>query len=140
MEQMSDLEGISIHIEPVEKHKLLIGVPIDRRDGQASNLSHHFAKSRYIAVFEITESNVTEIRFVDNPGFHADSKKGILAADLLTKVGVDAVVVSEIGLGPFAVLKANGVKVYKIPIEKPNIADVAEMIVEGKLILIDEPE
>jgi hypothetical protein len=48
--------------------------------------------------------------------------------------------VSEIGLGPFAVLKANQVKIYRIPIEQPNIADVAEMIVEDKLILMEEPE
>jgi cation diffusion facilitator family transporter len=134
-----ELESVTIHIEPAEKKILRVAVPTSEYKGISSGVSQHFAKAPYFCVVEIGEKTVMTVKSVENPGFMADKKRGLLAVEsLIAGKGIDAVVATDIGRGAFSMFQSELVAVYELPAGTWNVESVIESFVQGELKRITE--
>jgi len=129
-----ELESATIHIEPAEKEILRVAVPISEYKGIFSGVNQHFAEAPYYCVVEIVEKTVVTVESVENPGYTADKKRGLLAAEsLIAGKGIDAVIAADIGKGAFSVFRSEVVAVYELPAGTWDVESIIELLIQGEL-------
>ncbi|MFC2166010.1 cation diffusion facilitator family transporter [Acidobacteriota bacterium] len=123
------IDSIRIHYEPVKKTILKYAVPLASPEGQ---LSDHFGKAPYFALFEIDvkKNNILRQEIVSNPFLAQETGKGISVAEDLTKREVDYLILKEKfgGKGPQYVLADSSIE---ITIMKKNT--LLEILTELKI-------
>ncbi len=113
------LDSIMISVEPIEKTQFIVGIAVSSIDTTLeTSPAEHFglAPAFLIAKIDITTQKIISTSLVENPHRLADRKRGILAAELLTKKKLDILVVKDLktfGIGPKAVLAENNVNLYQ---------------------------
>jgi predicted Fe-Mo cluster-binding NifX family protein len=93
-EQVSHVEGITIHYQPQSQEHIRIAVPL-RKDRNTVN--DHFGESPYFAVAIVrrTDNRVGEMDIFENPHQAVTRAKGIRVAEWLVDKNVDRVLVKE---------------------------------------------
>jgi len=114
-ERFPDIETITIHIEPGEKERRRIAIPISKDEGFDSMIEPHFGKAPLFAIVDIGEGGVEGIQVIENPGLKSEKGKGVKAARSLLDNGVDTLLVGKMGEGPFHTLRDNLVEIYRVP-------------------------
>jgi len=110
--RFKDIESITIHVEPVQKQKIKVGIPVVEDNGLESKTSAHFGNVPFFAFIEL-ENNQTRNAYVKvNRTAKIAKKKGIGAAQFLVNEKVDAVLAGGMGEGPFHLLRDSLVQVY----------------------------
>jgi len=98
-----------------------IMVPLDDNQGLKSRVCSHFGRAPYFAIINIEDGKVS-LEIIENP-----RGKGIRAGELALKLGVNGVVVKDIGFRALEMLRSAGIEVYAC-----NVNTLKEVIEEAK--------
>lgn len=98
-----------------------IMVPLDNNQGLKSKVCSHFGRAPYFAVISIKNGEAS-VEVIENP-----RNKGIKPGELALKLGVDGVVVKDIGFRALDMLRSAGIEVYAC-----NVNTLEEVIEEAK--------
>jgi len=91
-----------------------IAVPVDDSRGLESRVSQLFARSRFMALIDLQEGEVRDIRIVENPSAPAPQGAGFMVADWLLNQRVDTVLAPSLGPNIMQVLGRSGIAVYPV--------------------------
>lgn len=112
------LDSIMVSVEPITKTRMLVAFPVASLETTLEGFpAEHFGLAPAFLIAEIDTLTATIIskQLIENPHWNAERKRGILAAELLTKKDIDVFVVknpSSLGLGPKAVFKEKNVLLH----------------------------
>ncbi|MCF2136878.1 MAG: cation diffusion facilitator family transporter [Candidatus Thorarchaeota archaeon] len=134
--KISDLESVTIHVEPDGRVRKKLVIPVDTADGARAHVQRHFGKTRYFCIVDLDATEVNGMHFIENPAYEAEKKKGPLALGVLSREGVTAVTVDNIGEGPLALLRGKYITVYSLPENAAVVADVVRAYREGQLLTL----
>jgi cation diffusion facilitator family transporter len=131
-EHFKDIESITIHVEPAQKQKIKVGIPVVEDKGLESKTSAHFGNVPFFVFVEL-EDNQTKYFYVKvNRAARIARKKGIGAAQFLVDEKVDVVLAGGMGEGPFHLLRDNLVQIFVLP-EQVELKEAIRLLNENKL-------
>jgi len=123
LKEISHVDKVMIHYEPVEKDFLIYAVPVDE---DRHNLSEHLGGAPYFCLIRMSVEGhiIQEEKILPNPYLNEEKGKGIKVSEWLLQNGVDAVLTRKAfeGKGPFYVLSSSEVDV--IPTEVKTIEEI----------------
>ena len=112
--EVSDVDKVMIHYEPLIKRTITYAVPIEDNEGK---ISDHFGKAPYIFLLKINRDNrnIIEKEIINNPYSSLDRQKGIKLAELLTSKNLDVLILREKlnGKGSGYVLQNEGIDIIQ---------------------------
>ncbi len=138
-EAIPNLESATIHVEPEKLEKIRVAIPVDSEEGMSSKVVGHFGSVPFFAIADLENRDVSKLHFIENPGHDADKKRGVLAIDALVNENVDAVVVGEIGQGPFDMLRGHFITLYRLPSTDIKLEEVFSNLIHNELVKMDHP-
>jgi len=107
-----------------------VAVPSVSEDGLEARRSHHFGKSRFFTLVELTEGEIGDVRTVLNA---SHSEGGCQAsAQLLASEGASALVAGGIGVRPLSILNQAGIEVY-FDKQRKTVAEAIAALAAGEL-------
>jgi predicted Fe-Mo cluster-binding NifX family protein len=131
-EHFKDIESITIHVEPAQKQKIKVGIPVVEDKGLESKTSAHFGNVPFFVFVEL-EDNQTKYFYVKvNRAARIARKKGIGAARFLVGEKVDVVLAGGMGEGPFHLLRDNLIQIFVLP-EQVELKEAIRLLNENKL-------
>ncbi len=140
MEEVPQIEHLVVHLEPYEKEKLRVIVPVTGNEGMNSKLAEHFGRAEGFLIFEVEKKKgkMKLLDFVKNLQKQKKVRAGLAAAkQLLKNVEFDAVITKEMGEIAFHVLKDEGKDVYRA---KGSTAEEAvKLFMKDELEKLDTP-
>ena len=130
--EVSGLESLVIHIEPVKREKHRLALPVKADNGLDSVVSTHFGSAPFFIFVDLGLSGVERWYSKINSAVDLEKKRGVMISDLLVREDVTAVISDELGEGPFHILRDSFVGVYQI---KGGflVRDAVDLFVLGKL-------
>jgi len=131
-ERFKDIESITIHVEPAEKQKIKVGIPVVEDKGLESKTSAHFGNVPFFAFIELENNQTKNIYVKVNRAARTSRKKGIGAAQFLVDEKVDAVLGGGMGEGPFHLLRDSFVQIFVLPGEV-ELKEAIRLFNENKL-------
>ena len=122
-EVITELDTLTVQIEPAKKDMVRFAIPLENNDGLQSTVSIHFGKASYFLIADVFKGNLKSFKIEVNPGRNLDRKKGIKSAEFLAKESVDVLIAGEdVGEGPSYVLMEE--LIQKVDVEGDNLEDV----------------
>lgn len=113
--ELSHVERVVIHYEPQKRTHLRVAIPV-MEDRQT--VSHHFGESPYflLCTVHLANMSIADRNMVENPYASVDKAKGIKAAEWLTGLKIDAVLLPGDAKrkAPAYVFGDAGIEMYKI--------------------------
>jgi len=135
--EVRQVVGFSVHVEPSEPKKMIVLLPVKEENGLNSVIETNFAKSKLFLLVTISNDNIKRIIFKRNPFSAEHSLAGLSVAKFIASLGVDAVIISNVGEVAFHALRDHYIMVYK---SKGNTADqVINNFINGKLRVLNKP-
>jgi len=131
-EHFEDIESITIHVEPVRKKKIKVGIPTVEDKGLESMTSAHFGNAPFFAFIELEDSQVGKVYVKGNEAVRTLRKKGMGAAQFLVDEKVDVVLAGSVGEGPFHLLRDNLVQIYVL-LERVELNEAIRLFNENML-------
>jgi len=128
-DEIDNLDSLTIKIEPKEKLRFRVAVPIADNNGLNSNFSKHFGKAAYILFVDLYKGKIKDFYVKENPGKKYERKKGIKAAEFLNDEKTDILVSEDVGEGPMYVLTTDFIRI-KTP-EGKNLKEMVLNAVKG---------
>jgi len=107
--------------------KLKIAVPTKAYAGLDDTVSEVFGKAKTFTIVEVEDSNVKNVRVIDNPAASYDYGSGPVAVKTLADIKVDCVLAAELGLGASGLLEHHYIRKVSV---KPS-TKVADAIKEN---------
>jgi len=107
----------------------MIAIPIDSSSADAKS-SKLFGN---VTMFAIYEPKSDKFKFIENK----EAGNGIKTAKLLKQNGVESVVYSYMGEGPFKTLSKDEIDVYFIGKEPMELSEVVEKVKENYFVKVD---
>jgi cation diffusion facilitator family transporter len=102
---ITELDTLTVQIEPAKKDKMRFVIPLESNKGWDSSISKHFGKAPYFLIAELKKGKLENYKIEVNPGKDLEKKRGIKAAEFLAKEAVDVLISGEdVGEGPSYVL------------------------------------
>lgn len=127
--EITFMERVSIHYEPIKKEELKFAVPLDNREGY---ISEHFGKAPYIALWNkrVMDNTVISTEVIKNPFVTLEKGKGIKLAEFIIEKGIDRLYIKEDfeGKGPQYTLSYAEVDLRKTDLS--NVNDLMELKTE----------
>ncbi len=127
-EKIPALERMTIHVEPSEKERFVVAVPVKDKFGR--EISEKFSRSPYFALVEIDKKNVKGIKVIKNPFVNKKIRAGLSVGKFIVDKA-DVILTKEIGEISFHVLRDNFVKIFKV--ETNSVEDALKSFIEGRL-------
>lgn len=123
-EQVSNVDHILIHYEPVIKTTRLVALPTTT---DKENLSEHFGEAPYFLLLTLKsdDGKVLEEKWVFNSFQNEEKGKGIKVSEWLVSLGVDEIILAK-GMahrGPYYVFSDN-----RVEMQQTELRDVDEII------------
>lgn len=135
--EVTNLEHLVVNAKPGKTPVVKIAIPVVANKGLHSKISRHFGKAPYYIIISIEKNKIKSWNVSENPAAGLDRKMGVKTADFLKSMGANIVVVSEIGEGPFHILRDNFVKMLQMP---EAVEDVEKIVGEiSELSTITSP-
>ncbi len=131
-ERFKDIESITIHVEPAEKQKIKVGIPVVEDNGLESKTSGHLGNVPLFAFIELENNQTKYVYFKANRAATIARKKGIGAAQFLVDEKVDTVLAGGMGEGPFHLLRDNLVQIFVLP-EQVELKEAIRLLNENQL-------
>jgi len=94
MDDITHVDHILIHYEPVHKETLSYALPLENIHGK---LSQHFGESSHFVLITVKAEDKTVIsqEIIYNPFLSVERGKGIMVAEFLIKRGIDVLLLKE---------------------------------------------
>ncbi len=135
--QVSGIESFVIHVEPHEKKRYKIAVPVSEKNGLTSKVVQQFGRAPCFLFATVSDKEIGEFYIKENPYKDKPIRAGLYVAHLIVKEGVDVLLVKDIGEISFHVLHDHLVDIYKV---QGNTAEKAiKNFIKGRLKRIIEP-
>ncbi len=135
--KVPQVDSFSIHVEPLEKEKINIALPVQENKGLQSLTSQSLSHSPFFAFVRIQKGNITSIDFQENPYREKTLRAGLSVGHYLLKHKVNTLLTQEIGPITFHFLGDNLVDIYKAPVG--TVAEIIQMFLDHKLSLLNKP-
>ena len=123
MNDITHVDHVLIHYEPVRKETISFAVPLENIQGK---ISEHFGEAPHFAliIVKAEDKTVKNREIVYNPFLSVERGKGIMVAEFLIKRGVDVLLLQRKfeGKGPEYVLSNSDVEVVIADVETMNEA------------------
>lgn len=87
--EIKDLDSLTIKIEPGKKIKMKVAVPVDNDEGLKSNMSKHFGKAPYFLIVDLDNGEINNFQLKINPGENYERKRGLKTVKFLRNEDVD---------------------------------------------------
>jgi cation diffusion facilitator family transporter len=137
-QRFSDIESITIHVEPARKERIKIAIPVLEDKGLESRVSVHFGNVPFFAFVELEEGQAENFYVKPNKAAQLARKKGIEAARFLVDEKVDVVLAGGMGEGPFHLLKDSMVQIY-VMTAQADVKEAIHLVSENKLERMTAP-
>ena len=122
-EVITELDTLTVQIEPAKKDMVRFAIPLENNDGLLSTVSNHFGKASYFLIADVFKGNLKSFKIKVNPGRNLERKKGIKSAEFLANESVDVLIAGEdVGEGPSYVLMEE--LIQKVDVEGDNLEDI----------------
>ncbi|WJI09755.1 cation diffusion facilitator family transporter [Methanobacterium sp. CWC-01] len=122
-EVITELDTLTVQIEPAKKDMVRFAIPLENNDGLLSTVSNHFGKASYFLIADVFKGNLKSFKIKVNPGRNLKRKKGIKSAEFLANESVDVLIAGEdVGEGPSYVLMEE--LIQKVDVEGDNLEDI----------------
>lgn len=112
MNDITHVDHVLIHYEPVHKNTISFALPLDNISGK---ISPHFGEAPHFAFItvKVEDKNIIGQEIIYNPFLSVERGKGIMVAEFLVKRGVDVIILKEKfqGRGPEYALANSDVNV-----------------------------
>jgi cation diffusion facilitator family transporter len=123
MNEINDLDSITIKIEPGKKIRMRVAVPVDKDEGLKSNISKHFGKAPYFLIVDLDKGKIKNFQLKINPATTYERKRGLKTVEFLRNEDVDVLLFNgEIKEGPSYALSDELIDIF-CPNEK-NLKDM----------------
>ena len=106
------IESFKIHVEPAEKVKLKIVIPVENKNDLKSKVSEHLGRAPYFMFITVDKNKVKSYYFKDNPYRHKQIRAGLTVAHELIKEDCDIVITRHVGEITFHTLRDHLIDVY----------------------------
>ncbi|HJH32313.1 MAG TPA: cation diffusion facilitator family transporter [Methanosarcinaceae archaeon] len=128
--EVENLEHLVVNAKPGKIAFVKVAIPVESMTGAGlqSKPSHHFGRSPYYIIIELDNDAIKRWDIFENPGANLERKKGVKTAEFLKKLGVNILVIRDIGEGPFHSLRDDFVKILQLPDGVDDVKGVVEMI------------
>ena len=124
--EVENLEHIVVNIKPAQRKNLRLAFPVFGKDGLQSKLSEHLGKAPYFLFIELEEGRVKNWKILENLFSNYEKKRGIKAVDLIIREKANVLVVRTVTEGPYYMLRANFIKILRIPDEAGTVRDALD--------------
>lgn len=118
--EVSNIDQILIHYEPIQKEHIIYAIPLKKDRG---NINSHFGEAPWFMLikFKIGQKIAEKVDIIENPCIKEERAKGILAAEFLIKKEIDIMIVKKdfVSKGPAYVFSNAHVEVVLTEAEKP---------------------
>ncbi|MGC9137227.1 NifB/NifX family molybdenum-iron cluster-binding protein [Caldivirga sp.] len=95
-------------------------------------------EGEYILVYEV-DGNVMKLTGRElNPALQAEMHRGLYALRRVRELGIDSLIVSEIGRRGFNIARSLKLKIYVVP-EGVSADDAVKMVTSGRVNIADAP-
>lgn len=122
-EELSNIDNVLIHYEPVQKEEMVYVIPLT---DEKNRISSHFGEAPWFMflIFKSGEKITKQVDIIDNPFIGEEKGKGILPAEFLIKNGIDVMIVKKDfqSKGPAYVFSDSNVEIVLTEEEIPEIA------------------
>jgi len=108
------LESLVVHIEPVEREKHRLALPVNGDGGLDSLVSAHFGSAPFFMFVDVGVDGIERWFTKDNPAAGLEKKRGVVVTEMLVGEDVTVVLSDELGEGPFHILRDSYVGVYPV--------------------------
>ena len=124
--EVENLEHIVVNIKPAQRKNLRLAFPVFDKDGPQAKLSEHLGKAPYFLFIELEEGRVKNWKILENLFSNYEKKRGIKAVDLIIREKANVLVVRTVTEGPYYMLRANFIKILRIPDEAGTVRDALD--------------
>jgi predicted Fe-Mo cluster-binding NifX family protein len=131
-ERFKDIESITIHLEPAQKQRIKVGIPVVEDKGLESKTSAHFGNVSFFVFIELENAQIKNVYFKVNKAAEIARKKGIGTARFLVDEKVDVVLAGGMGEGPFHLLRDSLVQVYILQ-KRVEVREAIQFLGNNKL-------
>ncbi len=101
MNEINDLDSLTIKIEPGKKIIMRVAVPVDKDEGLKSNISKHFGKAPYFLIVDLDKKEIKNFQLKINPATTYERKRGLKTVEFLRNEDVDVLLFNgEVKEGP----------------------------------------
>ena len=104
-------------------------------DNPESNVSDRFARCNKYAIYN---SETLKFTFIDNEAINEMSGAGSKAARIMSKLGIETLLVPEVGPKAFVALEAFDIKVFKYTNKEKTVKDTLTDYFENKLTIVKD--
>ena len=117
--EIADLDSLTIKIEPGKKIIFRAAVPVDKDEGLKSDISQHFAKAPYFLMVDLDKEEIKNFQLKKNPATEYERKRGLKTVEFLKNEDVDLLLFNgEVKEGPayalsdelIDIVRTNGLK------------------------------
>jgi cation diffusion facilitator family transporter len=99
--EIDDLDSLTIKIEPGKKIIFRAAVPVDKDEGLKSDISQHFAKAPYFLMVDLDKEEIKNFQLKKNPATEYERKRGLKTVEFLKNEDVDLLLFNgEVKEGP----------------------------------------
>ncbi|MDD4749021.1 MAG: cation diffusion facilitator family transporter [Methanosarcinaceae archaeon] len=112
--EVGNLEHLIITAKPAKKQTLKIAIPVLENKGLETRFSGHLGKAPYFFFASLEAGSLQKWTILKNPSNELERKRGIKAVDFLLREGAEALIVCEVGEGPFHMLRDSFVRIYRV--------------------------
>jgi predicted Fe-Mo cluster-binding NifX family protein len=137
-QRFKDIESITIHVEPAQKQKIKVGIPVVDDEGLESRTSAHFGNVPFFAFVELENNQTRNVYIKVNSAARIARTKGLGAAQFLVEERVDVVLAGGMGKGPFHLLRDSLVQIFVLP-EQVELREAIRLLNENKLERMTAP-
>lgn len=128
------LESLVVHIEPMERSRQRVALPVVGDAGLDSVVSEHFGSAPFFIFVDIGLEGVERWYTRANPGVGLERKRGVVVTDMLVEEDVTVLLSDELGEGPFHILRDSFISVYPVK-GGVTVRDAVELYHSGGLEL-----
>ncbi len=107
-----------------------IAVPSSANGGLEDTIAPVFARAPVFTIIEVENSEIKNVKTIQNPAVSAPSGAGPMAVQMLINEGVDAVIAPSVGPNALGAIQAAGIKVYTFP-PGISIREAVESVIKG---------
>ncbi len=135
--KISHVDSFLINVEPLEKKKNKIIVPVSEKNGIESKISKIFSRAKFFAVLTVENDKIIDIKIKKNPYQAKQIRTGLSVAKFLLAENPDILITREIGPIAFHTLRDNLVDIYKT--EGETLKQLLGLFLAGNILRLEEP-
>ena len=136
--EISQIDSFNIHIEPCEKKKQKITIPIENKNGLKSRISNHFGRARYFVFVNLDGKKIISYYIKSNPYKKKKLRSGLFFVNkVMIKEKVDVLITRSIGTISFHTLRDRFVDIYST--NRRIVKNCIDDFVNDRLKRLDKP-